>query len=174
MRRSASARHPEITEVFMANELAALSGELAAVVEQTGKSVVAVHARPRFSSSGVFWRPGIIVTAEHTIRREEDIAVTLPNGTNVAATLAGSDPGTDVAVLRVEGIADAPIRPVAAEPVPGNLILAIGRSQDSGVNASMGIVSAVSGSWRTWRGGRLDRYIRLDLTLFPNSSGGVV
>ncbi len=38
----------------------------------------------------------------------------------------------------------------------------------------MGIVSAVSGSWRTWRGGRLDRYIRLDLTLYPNSSGGVV
>ena len=156
----------------MANELAALSGELASVVAQTGKSVVAVHARPRFSSSGVFWRPGIIVTAEHTIRREEEIAVTLPNGTNVAATLAGSDPGTDVAVLKVD--ADAPIRPAAAEPVPGNLILAIGRSQDSGVNASMGIVSAVSGSWRTWRGGRLDRYIRLDLTLFPNSSGGVV
>jgi S1-C subfamily serine protease len=38
----------------------------------------------------------------------------------------------------------------------------------------MGIVSAVSGSWRTWRGGRLDHYIRLDLTLFPGSSGGVV
>jgi len=38
----------------------------------------------------------------------------------------------------------------------------------------MGIVSAVSGSWRTWRGGRLDHYIRLDLTLYPGSSGGVV
>lgn len=157
----------------MANELAALSGELASVVEQVGKSVVAVHARPRFSSSGFFWRPGIIVTAEHTIRKEEDIAVTLPDGTNVPATLAGSDPGTDVAVLKVEGSHGVPAR-TAADPVPGNLILAIGRSQDSGVNASMGIVSAVSGSWRTWRGGRLDRYIRLDLTLFPNSSGGVV
>jgi S1-C subfamily serine protease len=38
----------------------------------------------------------------------------------------------------------------------------------------MGIVSAVSGSWRTWRGGRLDRYIRLDLTMYPASSGGLV
>jgi S1-C subfamily serine protease len=37
----------------------------------------------------------------------------------------------------------------------------------------MGIVSAVSGSWRTWRGGRLDHYIRLDLRLYPGSSGGV-
>src|SRR5579863_7677809 len=136
----------------MANDLAALSNDLAAVVERTGKSVAAVHARPRFSSSGVFWRPGIIVTAEHTIRREEDITVTLPDGTNAPATLAGSDPGTDLAVLKVESTAHAPIARAAADPVPGNLILSIGRSQDSGVNATMGIVSAVSGSWRTWRG----------------------
>src|SRR6266571_3845294 len=86
----------------MANELAALSNELAAAVEQAGRSVVAVHARPRFSSSGVFWRPGVIVTAEHTIRREEEIRVTLPDGSNAPAALAGSDPGTDIAVLRVE------------------------------------------------------------------------
>ena len=157
----------------MANELAALSSELAAAVELTGKSVVAVHARPRFPSSGVFWRPGIIVTAEHTIRREEEITVTLPDGSNAAATLAGSDSGTDLAVLKV----DAPGQPVQAattNPLPGHLALAVARSEDSGVNASMGIISAVSGDWRTWRGGRLDHYIRLDLTMFPNTSGGVV
>jgi len=157
----------------MANELAALSDELAAAVERVGRSVVAVHARPRFSSSGVFWRPGIIVTAEHTIRREEEITVTLPNGSNAPATLAGSDAGTDVAVLRIEDADSAPTPRAGAVPAPGNLVLAIGRSQDSGVNATMGIVSAVSGSWRTWRGGRLDHYIRLDLTLYPGSSGGV-
>jgi len=78
------------------------------------------------------------------------------------------------AVLKVDGNAvEAPVI-AAAEPVPGNLALSIGRSPDSGVNATMGIVSAVSGSWRTWRGGRLDRYIRLDLTLYPGSSGGLV
>jgi S1-C subfamily serine protease len=157
----------------MANELSALSNELAAAVEQTGKSVVAVHARPRFPSSGVFWRPGIIVTAEHTVRRDDEITVTLPDGTNAAATLAGSDSGTDLAVLRVEA-PGAPVQAAAADPLPGNLALAIARSEDSGVNASMGIVSAVSGEWRTWRGGRLDHYIRLDLTMFPNTSGGVV
>jgi S1-C subfamily serine protease len=156
----------------MANELLALSTELAGVVERAGKSVVAVHARPRFSSSGVFWRPGVIVTAEHTIRREEEITVTLPDGTNLPATFVGSDPGADVAVLKVESEGVAPAS--AAAPVPGNLALSIGRSQDSGVNATMGIISAVSGSWRTWRGGKLDHYIRLDLTLYPNSAGGVV
>src|SRR5450755_1760589 len=86
----------------MANELAALSNELAAVVEKAGPAVVAVHARPRFSSSGVFWRPGIVITAEHTIRREEEITVTLADGRNVPASLAGTDPGTDLAVLKVD------------------------------------------------------------------------
>jgi S1-C subfamily serine protease len=157
----------------MANELAALSNELAAVVEGVGKSVVAVHARPRFSSSGVFWRSGIIVTAEHAIRREEEIQVTLPEGKNVPATLVGSDPGSDLAVLKVED-GGAPVKAAQQAPAPGNLALAIGRSEDSGVNATLGIVSAVGPAWRTWRGGRLDSYIRLDLTLYPGTTGGLV
>src|SRR5262249_47123478 len=104
----------------MTNELAALSQELAGAVERARRAVVAVHGRPRFSSSGVFWRPGVIVTAEHTIRREEEITVTLPDGKNAAATLAGTDPGTDVAVLKTEWTGDpAPRAGVAL--VPGNL-----------------------------------------------------
>ena len=158
---------------IVAKELAALSTELAAIVERTGPSVVAVHARPRFSSGGVFWRPGVIVTAEHTIRREEEITVTLPDGSSASASLAGSDAGTDVAVLKVDSAAPA-IPRASGDPSPGNLALALGRSENSGVNATLGIVSAVSGEWRTWRGGRLDRYIRLDLTLYPGSSGGPV
>jgi S1-C subfamily serine protease len=158
----------------MANELAALSNELAAVVERVAGAVVAVDARARFSSSGAFWRPGVIVTAEHTVRREEEITVTLPDGTSAPATLAGSDPGTDVAVLKVDRTGFGPIPLAKGTPSPGNLALAIGRSPDSGVNATMGILSAVSGGWRTWRGGRLDNYIRLDLTLYPGSSGSAV
>jgi S1-C subfamily serine protease len=57
---------------------------------------------------------------------------------------------------------------------PGQVVLAIGRSPDSGVNATMGIMSAVSGPWRSWRGGQIDQYLRLDLTLYPGSSGGAV
>jgi S1-C subfamily serine protease len=157
----------------MANELIELSTQLAAAVEQAAPAVVAVHARPRYSSSGAFWRPGIIVSAEHTIRSEDDISVTLPDGSTVPASLAGSDSGTDIAVLRVNESVAAPVPRIAATPSAGNLVLAIGRSRDSGVNATMGIISAVSGSWRTWRGGRLDHYIRLDLTLYPGSSGGL-
>ena len=158
----------------MTNELAALSHDLATAVERTGKTVVAVHARPRFSSAGVIWRPGVIVTAEHTIRREEEITVTLPDGTDHPATLAGADAGTDIAVLKIAEPAGEVATPSSAELRAGHLALAIGRSENSGVNATLGIISAVSGSWRTWRGGRLDQYIRLDLTMYPSSSGAAV
>lgn len=158
----------------MANEWAALSNDLAAAVERAGRSVVAVHARPRFSSSGVIWRPGVIVTAQHTIRREEEITITLPDGATRPATLAGADAGMDLAVLRMAEPAGEAISQIAEATKPGHLALAVGRSEDSGVNASLGIISAVSGRWRTWRGGRLDQYIRLDLTMYPMSSGGVV
>ena len=158
----------------MVNDLTALSTELADVVGKVGQSVVAVDARPRFGSSGVFWRPGIVVTAEHTVRREEEIEVALPDGKTVSATVAGSDPGSDLTVLKLDGTTGEAPTVAAGDPAPGNLALAIGRSPDSGVNATLGIISAVSGSWRTWRGGRLDRYIRLDLTMYPASSGGLV
>jgi S1-C subfamily serine protease len=158
----------------MTNELAALSNDLAAAVERAGKSVVAVHARPRFSSAGVIWRPGVIVTAEHTVRREEEINVTLPDGTDRPVTLAGADAGTDIAVLKLAEAGGEVATQSSAELRPGYLALAIGRSENSGVNATLGIISAVSGSWRTWRGGRLDQYIRLDLNMYPSSSGGAV
>ena len=171
MRPSARPRHPEIME----NELVALSNELAGAVEHAGRAVVAVSARPRFASSGVVWRPGVIVTAEHTIRRREEIGVTLPDGRSTSATLAGRDPGTDIAVLKLAD-ADVPAAALGSTEAlrPGHLILAIGRSADSGVNATMGVMSAVSGPWRSWRGGQIDQYLRLDLTLYPGSSGGAV
>src|SRR5207248_1508323 len=56
----------------------------------------------------------------------------------------------------------------------GNLALALGRSRSGGLTASLGIVSSVNGPWQTWRGGRLDRYIRLDLSVYPGASGGAI
>jgi S1-C subfamily serine protease len=159
----------------MENPLIALSIELAATAERAGRSVVAVNARWRNSSSGVIWRNGVIVTADHTIRREEEIRVTLPDGRTASAELAGRDPGTDLAVLKVDA-ADGPVAPkLASDSVKtGNLVLAIGRSEQTGVSAAMGVVSNVSGPWHTWRGGKLDRFLRLDVGLYPGVSGGAV
>ena len=159
----------------MENPLIALSIELAATAERAGRSVVAVNARWRNSSSGIIWRNGVIVTADHTVRREEEIRVTLPDGRTAAAELAGRDPGTDLAVLKLN-TAEGPVaRASAPDSVKtGNLVLAIGRSEQTGVSAAMGVVSNASGPWHTWRGGKLDRFLRLDIGLYPGISGAAV
>jgi len=159
----------------MQSSLVSLSNDLAKLVEEFQSGVVAVHARHRYPSSGVHWRPGIVVTADHTIRQDEDIQVTLASGQTVPATLGGRDAGSDIAFLKVDGIGTSAVATVEGDAAKvGELALVLGRSADSGPNASMGVISAVSGPWRTWRGGRLEQYVRLDATLFPNSSGGAV
>src|SRR5579863_9997886 len=84
----------------MSKELIELSNALAQATERAAASVVALHTETRGSSSGVVWRSGIIVTAEHALRRDEEIQVTLPDGRVASATLAGRDPSTDLAVLK--------------------------------------------------------------------------
>ena len=70
---------------------ALLSERTAALIESAAQSVVAV-AGGRRSTSGIHWRAGVIVTAEEALERDDDIAVSLPDGRQVPATLAGRDP----------------------------------------------------------------------------------
>lgn len=158
----------------MSNPFVALSEQLTATVAEVSKSVVAIHARHRFASSGVHWAPGVIVTADHTIRRDEDIKITAPSGAALAAELAGRDPGTDLAVLKVESL-DAPVAAKAEKwtPQPGALAAAVGRSKDSAI-AALGLISSISPESQTWRGGTLEQVIRLDMDLHPGASGGAV
>src|SRR5215207_7775825 len=149
-----------------AGSLLALSNGLAGAVERAGGSLVAINARERIPSSGVLWRDGVVVTADHTVKREEEITIALPDGGTVPATLAGRDPGTDVAVLRLESAAlkAAEVGDTASLKV-GHLVLAVGRVGERGPSASLGVVSAVGGAWRTWRGGQLEQFVRLDLAI---------
>jgi S1-C subfamily serine protease len=154
-----------------ATVLQTLSNDLAGAVERVAPSIVAIHARRRIPSSGVIWKPGVIVTAAHTLHREEDISVTLHDGGKVPATLAGRDQGSDIAVLRCDAAkAAAAIADGDALRV-GQLVLALGRP-GAAVTAAMGIVSALGGEWRTWHGGRIDRFVRLDLAIYDGFSGG--
>ncbi len=154
--------------------LAALSDEMASAVERAGRAVVAVDGRRRLPASGVVWPDGgIVVTADHVLERDEDIAVTLPDGRKVAATLAGRDPGSDLAVLRLAETSAAPADLAPADSVKvGHLVLALGRPGTGAPVVSFGIVSTLGGAWRTARGGAVEGYIRADLTLYPGFSGG--
>jgi len=154
--------------------LAGLSNDLAAAVDTVGRSVVAIHARRRIPASGVVWQPGVVVAAHHTIQRDDDITVTLHDGGSASATLAGRDSSTDLAVLRLADGAAAPAASPAPEPPRvWQLVLALGRPGSS-VTASLGIVSAVGGEWRTWQGGTIDRFVRLDLAVYDGFSGGAL
>jgi len=151
------------------------SNTLADAVETAGQSIVAVNARQRTSSSGVHWRPGVVVAADHTIEREDNITVTLPDGRTVPASVAGRDAGTDLAVLKIEG-AGVPVAQIgnSADLKIGHVVLAVARPGDSGISASWGAISALGGPWRTWSGGQIDQLIRPDLTLYPGFSGGAL
>lgn len=159
----------------MESMLINLSNELAGIVRAADPHIVSIRARRHYPSSGILWSPGVVVTADHTLQREDDITVTLSDGKGVGATLAGRDPGTDLAVLKIQSSNPSLGQIGRSKAVNvGELALVVGRSPDSGVNASLGIISAISGKWRTWRGGQLDSYIRLDAKMFPQSSGGAV
>jgi S1-C subfamily serine protease len=152
--------------------LAALSDDLTAAVERAGRSVVAIHARRRIPSSGVAWRSGVIVTASHTVTRDEDITLTLPDGGTAPATLAGRDETTGIAVLRTDAMGITPAEHASAGALRvGNLVLALGRP-GTAITASLGVVSAVGGEWRTWQGGRIDQFVRLDIAVYDGFSGG--
>ena len=149
------------------------SRDLADVVARVAPAVVAVNARRHLSSSGVCWREGVVVTAAHTVRRTENISVIAASGETLPASLAGADPTTDIAVLRVESAELSP--PLFGDPAQlrvGELALAVGRGARRGLNATMGIVGVLSGTWRTWGGGTIDRFIGLNLALHPGATGG--
>jgi S1-C subfamily serine protease len=157
----------------MTNVLLDLSNDLASVVGTTGLSVMRVEGRRRMSASGVLWSSdGLIVTTHHVVERDENIEVGLPDGQSLAATLVGRDPSTDLALLRAEGEGLTPPTWSGEEALKvGHLVLALGRPGQT-VQATLGIISAVGGSWRTRAGGQIDRYLQTDVVMYPGFSGG--
>ncbi len=154
----------------MSNVLVELSEAMAAAAEKAGASTVLVDARRRMPASGIAYAADLVLTADHVVEREENLTVTLSDGTKLAATLAGRDPGSDLALLRLERAIAVPADPAKSARI-GQLVLALGRPSADGLEASLGVVSAVGGPVRTQRG-LIDRYIRTDTTPFPGFSGG--
>lgn len=159
----------------MSAELIELSNALAESADHAAASAVAVHTETRGSSSGVVWRPGIVVTAQHALRRDEEIQLTLPDGRVVAATLAGRDPSTDVAVLKCAEAATAVSEFGDVTSLkPGSLALVVGRTRASGPIAGLAVVSLVAAERHTWPGASLAPYVRLDIGMQPTAVGGAV
>lgn len=157
----------------MSTDFATISKSAASVVAQASQSVVRVDARRRHPASGIVWSAdGLILTAHHVVRRDDEIRVGLADGRELPATLVGRDPSTDLALLRVEatGLTAAAWREEGSLGV-GELVLALGRPGQN-VQASLGVISALGGAWRSMGGGKVSHYIRPDLVMYPGFSGG--
>lgn len=150
-----------------------LSDATAAAVATAGASLVRVDARRRSAASGIVWTAdGLILTADHVLVREGAVKVALPDGSELPAEIVGRDPTTDLALLRVQ--ASGLTVPAWAEPeqiAVGQLVLALGRPRHS-VQATLGVVSAWGGPWRTGAGGQVERLLRTDVLMYPGFSGG--
>src|ERR1700686_1580277 len=105
-----------------------LSQSMSEAIEAVQDSIVTIHGGGRSTSSGVVWRPGVIVTVRHGLRRSDSLQAA-HHGDPFPATLVGADAGTDLAVLRVDSSVGKPAEAIGSQPTRvGEVVLAVGRS----------------------------------------------
>jgi S1-C subfamily serine protease len=127
----------------MTNAFQELSNGIAEIIEAVSPAVVRVEGRRRFASSGVVWSgEGLIITAHHTVERDEDIQVGLIDGRVLPATVIGRDSRTDLALLKVDEALPTAQWDNAEALKVGNLVLALARPLGD-IQASCGIVRAI-------------------------------
>lgn len=154
--------------------LSRLSAAIAARVATAAPMVAGIEARHGRRLGGILWRPGVVVTSRQALPKAERYAVSTGGGNARAAAFAGDDPGTNVAVLRLEGDDAAPPTPRAGEQAPGMLALLIGAGESGRPTARLATVQATGPEWHSMAGGRIDRLLRLDGRLRPAEEGGPV
>ena len=119
---------------------------------------------------------GYIVTNNHVVAPDqratlEEVTVTFPDGTEYEAELVGTDPQSDLAVLKIEGNGDFPFVRfgTSAQARTGDWVIAIGNPFGLGGTVTSGIVSSVL---RNVGSGAYDRYIQTDAAINRGNSGG--
>jgi S1-C subfamily serine protease len=154
------------------NPLASLSDAIEARVAAGAGAVAALGWGGPRHISAIVWRPGVLVTSEQSLPRGGAYTARLSGGQPQAATLAGRDPTTNVAVLRIEGGggSSAPAAPRGG----GALVIALGADGQGGTTARLGPVETVGPAWDSQAGGRIDHLIRLGIRLAPAAEGGPV
>ncbi len=158
----------EDTQDLLSQFSAALSERAA-----TARPLVAgIRVRGHSLRSGTLWRKDVVVASEQALPRAEEAEVTLADGGTFAARVAGRDPGTNIAVLRLDG-GPQPAWSDAAPPQPGALALALA-VDGAGSAVRLGVVHSAGPAWHSRGGGRIDRRIVLDVRLARGEEGGPV
>lgn len=155
------------------NTLTTLSNQMADAVDAIAPSVVQVHGRRR-PVSGVAYASDIIVTSARALGREDGVTITAADGKTTTGELAGWDPASGLAVLKVEGLALTPAVLAESPARVGHIALATARSWSNALTASAGIVAVIGGPLRTGRGRQLEQVIRVTAPLHEGFAGGAV
>ena len=155
----------------MSRELTDVSTALEGVVAQLAPSLVSV-ASHRMLASGFVWRAGLVVTSNEGLAEDGEVRVTLPGGEAVAARIAGRDPTSAIALLRVERPDLRSVALAADIPAAGALVVAAG-AEAGAPTAALGLLSVKRGPWQSMRGGEIDARIELDMRLRRTAEGGL-
>jgi S1-C subfamily serine protease len=151
--------------------LTELSNELADAVAAAAPSVIQVHGRRR-PASGLVYANGIALTTMGAIRREDGLQVRRHDGQVADAELAGWDPATGLAVLRVSGLTAPAIAPSNAPVRVGHLALTLARSWSNAITASAGIVAVIGGPLQTGPRRSIDQVFRTTAPMHDGFAGG--
>jgi S1-C subfamily serine protease len=156
-----------------ADPLVQFSNTLAARAEAAKNAVVAIRLAHGRHITGTVWGIDVVVASEQSLPRKDDFELVVAGGSTVSAGIAGRDPSTNIALLKLA-------EPIAAPSLPpgdaktGALALAIGADGTGGASARLGLVNLAGSEWHSSRGGLIDRRIVLDLGLARREEGGPV
>jgi S1-C subfamily serine protease len=150
------------------------SAGLADRIAAAAPFVVAVLGSQR-QRSGILWRPDVVLVSEQVLADEAAGLQVVRGGQTVAATLAGRDTGTNVAVLKLASPLQGVLpQPTADLPKVGSLTLVVGADAHGAPSARLAMVHAVGDAWHSMAGGRIDALIRLDSRLGADEGGPVL
>lgn len=155
----------------MNTSLNAISGEMAETVASVAPAVVQVQGARR-PASGVVYADGVVVTTAAALGRGDSFRVRRDEGTTFDAELAGWDPATGLAVLKVQGLGVPPVVVSTATPRVGHLALAVARSWSNAVTASVGLVAVIGGPLPTGRRRAIAQIIRTTAPMHDGFAGG--
>jgi len=146
-----------------------LSNEIEAAVEKAAPSIVQVHGHRRVAA-GVVVAENLVITPAVS---DDDTVAVLAGEHTVEGAVLGRIGNMGLTVIRVDGV-NRPAMQAAAEPKPGHLAVAIGRTWSGGVMSTLAPIAVVGGPLRTGRGSSIDRVIRIQQAPHGALNGGAL
>ena len=167
------ATHPAPSDQFL---LDAYSTTVSSVADAVGPAVAMVALEGKGHGSGVvISQDGLVITNSHVVGKATEVRVNLPDGGRLSARVLGSDPDTDLAILKADGSA-LPIALLGDSGLlrRGQIAIAIGNPLGFESTVTAGVISALGRSLRSPSGRPIEDVIQTDAALNPGNSGGAL